>query len=284
MIAADGRTVWIRDIVSVVVEAGRPTRLHGVMVDISRQKQVELERDRLLREAQEALRQRDEFLAVAAHELRTPINVLWLQMQSLNRSLERGELVVSNGQRQKFERASAQAERLAQLVATVLDVSRLMDKELELSRGEFDLREAVYEVVSALDGAITTAKATLEVRADRPVIGCWDRLRIEQLVMNLLTNAMKYGNGNPVEVIVSEEGGTALLEVRDHGIGIANDALARIFLPFERAVSMRSYGGLGLGLYIAERIAAAHGGSIEVKSELGVGSTFLVKLPVRAPE
>ena len=124
----------------------------------------------------------------------------------------------------------------------------------------------------------------MTLRADSPPCGRWDRLRLEQVFGNLLSNAIKYGGGHPIEVAVSRNGNghTAKLEVTDHGIGISAEDQARLFNRFERAVSIESFGGLGLGLYITRQIVTAHGGTIRVESQPGAGATFVVELPLEA--
>jgi signal transduction histidine kinase len=112
-----------------------------------------------------------------------------------------------------------------------------------------------------------------------PVVGHWDKLRVEQVITNLLTNAIKYGRGRPMELVCDGTPTHGVVRVRDHGIGIDPDQITRIFGRFERAVSARSYGGLGLGLYIARQIVDAHGGRIEVESWPGEGSLFTIELP-----
>ena len=114
--------------------------------------------------------------------------------------------------------------------------------------------------------------------------GKWDRLRLDQIVTNLLSNAMKYGSGEPIEVAMTGTPEAVRLEVRDHGIGIAPEHQSRIFDRFERAVSGRHYGGLGLGLWIVRQILDALGGSIRVRSAPGEGSTFTVELPRAQPQ
>jgi signal transduction histidine kinase len=121
----------------------------------------------------------------------------------------------------------------------------------------------------------------LQLEASQPVLGRWDPLRLDQVVTNLLSNAMKYGEGKPIEIAVWREAESALVRVRDHGIGIPLDQIDRIFGRFERAVSERAYGGLGLGLYIVRRFVEAHGGRVRVESREGEGSTFTVELPLR---
>ena len=119
----------------------------------------------------------------------------------------------------------------------------------------------------------------MTVRGDTPVVGRWDRARLEQVLTNLLGNALKYGAGAPIEIEVAATEGAARYRIRDGGIGTAPEEVPHLFQPFGRAVSPRHYGGLGLGLFIARQIVEMHGGTIGVTSEPGAGSTFTVELP-----
>jgi signal transduction histidine kinase len=167
------------------------------------------------------------------------------------------------------------------LVNELLDVSRLTGGRLSLPAEEVELLGPVSETVERYDQLAKSAGCVVSLHADAEVVGCWDRLRLEQLVTNLLNNAIKYGPGRPVEVAVERKGAEALLTVTDHGIGIRPEDIGRIFGRFERAVSSRNYGGLGLGLFISRQIAEAHGGHIEVASEPGKRSRFTPKLPLQ---
>jgi signal transduction histidine kinase len=168
------------------------------------------------------------------------------------------------------------------LVEELLDVSRLASGRLRVEPTEFDLSDLVREVASRLKPFLDAAGCALSVEARAPAVGSWDRLRVEQVIANLVSNALKYGPGSPVEMSVTCEAECACLRVRDHGIGIAPQDQHRIFQRFERAVPMSHYSGFGLGLWIAREIVAAHGGSIDVDSEIGHGSIFTVRLPFRA--
>jgi signal transduction histidine kinase len=181
----------------------------------------------------------------------------------------------------RLDTASNQTRRLGKLVSQLLDVSRISSGRLEMHVEEVDLVGLVAETVDRHKHLADGAGSVVTMLADGEVVGRWDRLRLEQLFTNLLNNAIKYAPGKPIEVAVERKGGEAHLRVTDHGMGIEPEHVERIFGRFERAVSSRNYGGLGLGLYISQQIAQAHGGRIEVASEAGKGSTFTVKLPLQ---
>jgi len=230
-----------------------------------------------------ALRARDEFLSVASHELRTPLATLQLEIQMLLKPSRRLPQAVLSPEQitAKLEMASRQVERLTRLIAELMDVSRITAGRLELELEEIDLSALVRDVVGRLDEEATRTHSHVEIRASLPVIGMWDRTRVEQIVTNLLTNAFKFGGGKPIEITVEESGPIGRVVVVDHGIGIAPEDVERIFQRYEQAVSSRTFGGLGLGLYIARQIIESHGGTIRVESQPGTGSTFTVDLPKR---
>lgn len=265
------------------VDGGAPP--YGVadltmLSDLAHRVAFALDNARLFREAQEAVRAREDFLSIASHELRTPLTPLQLFFQRVRG--ERGADLLASPQRLEpiLERSERQVQRLTALVDTLLDVSRLSSGRLQLEVAECDLAELARDVAGRFSEEAARTGCTIGVLAPEPVIGCWDRFRLEQVVTNLLSNALKYGGGKPVDVSVSCRADRALLVVRDQGIGIDPDKLPRIFERFERAVSVRSYGGLGLGLYITRQLVDAHGGVIDVESASGVGSTFTVELPL----
>ncbi|MFP2925382.1 ATP-binding protein [Pyxidicoccus sp. 3LG] len=238
--------------------------------------QAEIEhRKRVEKELLEALKLRDDFLSIAGHELKTPLAVLQLQVHSLQGLAEaRGDAVL----KEKLARARRQTERLTVLTDELLDVARLSAGRLTLQREACDLSALVLDVVDRSAEAVARAECRLELLLAEDVKGQWDRTRLEQVVTNLLSNALKYGAGRPVEVRVSGERGRARLTVRDSGIGIPLKDQARIFDRFERAVPAGNYGGLGLGLWISRQVVEAHGGIIRVESEPGKGATFIVEL------
>jgi signal transduction histidine kinase len=169
--------------------------------------------------------------------------------------------------------------RLTRFVDELLDVTRLRVGGLHFDFTRVDLAEVVRETVSRLATEITRSRSALSVATTGEAMGIWDRLRLEQVVTNLLTNAIKFGLGRPIEVSVTHAGGIARLVVHDSGIGIPLDRQESIFEPFERAVSRRHYGGLGLGLYIVRRIVEGLRGTVTVQSKPDAGASFVVELP-----
>jgi signal transduction histidine kinase len=165
-------------------------------------------------------------------------------------------------------------------VNSLLDTARASGPGLMLDLCPLDLAQTAAEVAEQFGPELGRAGCSLQVRAPAPVVGRWDAIRMSQVISNLLSNACKYGAGKSIELAVERVDDRARLTVTDHGIGICAADSARIFEPFQRAVSLRSYEGLGLGLYITRRVVAAHGGTIKVKSELGEGSSFVVELPL----
>jgi PAS domain S-box-containing protein len=252
------------------------------ILDRSDRKEAEraLERMRQEREAglQESIRARDDFLAVAGHELKTPLAALLMQLQSLQRST-RAHLPPKAGER--LDKVVGAGSRLRRLVDELLDVSRITAGGLRLEPERVDLAEVLGEIVARTTEAGAGLVGPVVVRGDPHVVGQWDRERIEQAIENLVENAMKYGQGKPVEIDLRTDCDEVVLQVTDHGVGIDEDHQKRIFERFERAVSSRDFGGLGLGLWIARRVVEASGGRITVRSAPGQGATFTVRLPVR---
>jgi signal transduction histidine kinase len=240
----------------------------------------------LLREQQIALNKRDEFLSVASHELKTPITSIKLNVQMRKRFLKRGDQSVYSPEKVNALIATTenQVERLSRLVDDMLDVSRIENGKLSLNLEPVEFSSLVETVYENFAPQFETAGASVTLEAKEPVKGSWDRYRLEQVVANLFTNAIKYGAGKPVHVGVKAEADHAILYVRDSGIGIAPEDQKRVFKRFERAKSATSIAGLGLGLYITREIVEMHGGRIRVQSVLGEGSTFVVELPTVSSE
>jgi len=249
--------------------------LVSILRDTTARKRADEERERLLETTRRALALRDEFLIVASHELRTPVTGIGLQLHQLRRMLERDaahDLMLSS-----VDATTRELERLASLIGRLLD-AQVRGGNLTLATEELDLGQLARTVADRL--RIQADDAGCELTVDVPEIrGRWDRLRLEQVLTNLLVNAFKYGAGAPVTICGAATAGEATLEIRDRGIGIAEADAARIFEKFERAVPVASHGGLGLGLYIARQIVEAHGGHIEAVPRSESGATLRVTLP-----
>jgi signal transduction histidine kinase len=236
-----------------------------------------VENARLYRAARDAVVARDDFLAIAAHELRTPLTTLQLHLQSLSGSHEVTAPIVG-----KLDRAILQTRRLAKLIDNLLEVSRITAGRLKLQRDAVDLAAITSDVAERLRSMASSAGCTLIVDAREPVTGMWDALRIEQIVTNLVQNAIRYAPGHPIEISVGGNDERARLIVRDHGPGIPADARRRVFERFEKA-GIAAQTGLGLGLFITRQIVEAHGGVIRVADEDATGATLIVELPRGGP-
>lgn len=234
-------------------------------------------------ELQRAVRMRDEFMSLVSHELRTPLNALFLENQARKLHLER-DGGAGLDPRATVESDQRQIESMVRLIDDMLDVARLRHGRLPLRTRPADLAALAHRVAQAHAHTAAEAGATVRVDAPQPVPGEWDTFRIEQVVANLLGNALRYGAGGPVTLTVRPaEDGQAELVVRDQGPGIAPQDQERIFGQFERAVDAGGAPGLGLGLYIAREILASHGGTVCVESAPGRGAAFTVRLPTTAP-
>jgi signal transduction histidine kinase len=252
---------------------GHPPTVVIAAVDVTRLREVEAE-------LQRQLDMRDDFLSTAAHELRTPLTPLLLHVQNLLEGLSGPVPITPQLLAEKLGITERQVVRIGHLVEGLLDVTRLRAGRLQLDlRPGVDLAEVTEEVIERLASQAQRAGSVIERRLE-PVRGRWDRLRLEGVVENLLSNALKYGAGQPVSVEVRAAGDQATLRVVDRGIGIDPSAHERIFERFERAVSARHYGGLGVGLWIVRNVVTAMRGTVAVHSQPGHGATFEVALPL----
>jgi PAS domain S-box-containing protein len=271
----DGTRFWASVVISPL--RGPKCEIVGyakVTRDLSERKSLEDERVRTIH-AQEGIRLRDEFLSIVSHELKTPLAGLLLQVEALatRKNLEAGV-------HDKLCRARESGERLDGLIETLLDVSRIATGRFVLALERVDLAALLLETLESFQLAAHKAGCELRVEAPVTVVGNWDRVRIGQVFANLLSNALKYGAGRPVHVQLELDGSDAVLTVRDHGPGIDPTMQSRIFERFERAVSTRHYGGLGIGLYVVREIVTAHGGTAVAENSPNGGARFKIRLPM----
>ncbi|KFC65996.1 hybrid sensor histidine kinase/response regulator [Massilia sp. LC238] len=252
-------------------------------IERSRQEQETLLRElnQTQEELQRSLRMRDEFMSLVAHELRTPLNTLFLEAQMRSLQLKRGTLATIKPDQFEamIKRDERQIKAMIRLIDDMLDVSRMRSGQLSIRPGQVQLMDLLERVVSDLSLQAAATGCKLSLQPHPPVEGCWDEFRIEQVVVNLLTNALRYGGGQPVEVSVQYAADTVRIDVRDEGKGIAQSDLERIFEPYERGARNGEPKGLGLGLYISRQLAISHGGELRVSSKPGEGSTFSLILP-----
>ena len=263
-------------VVGYLSVAGPPGRLYTdrdleLFEELGRRSAVALENARLLKRTQDDVRAREEFLAVASHEIRGPIATIRLAVDGLRTGLATSTKLVDIIDREEH--------RLAALVDELLDLGRVQSGQLQLDLKPVDLAAVVREVAARMKPDLARSHTQLHVFGARTLIGQWDQMRLDQVVMNLLSNANKFGRGKPIELELSGTDERAVLRISDHGIGIPSDRLTAVFEPFERAVPGRHYGGLGLGLYIVRSIISNLGGTIDVHSKVGEGTTFVIELP-----
>lgn len=236
------------------------------------------------RELERAVRMRDDFMSMVSHELRTPLNTLFLETQVRKLHLSKGNLSHFEAAKlpEMIERDQRQIKNMVRLIDDMLDVTRLRSGSLSIQPAPFDLSALSRRVVESLAQQSEAAGSPITLVAPLPVEGVWDEFRIEQVLTNLLTNAMRYGGGKPIVVEVSSSDGQATITVRDEGMGIAPADQERVFEQFERTDDSRKKApGLGLGLYITRQIVRSHGGEVQVESTPGEGAVFCVSLPLQ---
>jgi signal transduction histidine kinase len=234
-------------------------------------------------ELERALQGHEEFLSTVGHELRNPLSPLCMQVEYLRDTarVAQGGLVDTGWLVPQLDRFSRRLRKFIDLLNRIMDVSRLSAGRVVLELEPVDLADVTRDVCAAWERELALAKCELTLDIADAVVGTWDRVRVEQVVSNLLSNAIRYGAGKPIHVSVRATSSHAYLAVRDHGVGIAAQDRERIFRRFERVSSQRQAGGFGIGLWIVQQSCVAMEGSIEVQSELGKGSEFAVKLPYR---
>jgi PAS domain S-box-containing protein len=271
----------------ITAESGRRYDRQDLILasEIAARASLAVENARAYTEARTAVETRDNFLAIASHELRTPLSALTVLTSSLVRLAEQDRLIQlgSNGLKDRMLRAQRQARQLGRLVDQLLDVSRLSSRDLRLEREEIDLAEVARDVLARYEDAAAEAGTRMTLKSAGATVGLWDRSRLDQVLTNLVGNALKYGAGAPIHVSVSAgASGYVRLDVRDEGPGIPAEHQERIFGQFERATTSEEVPGMGLGLWLVRRIVIAHGGTVTLDSRPGEGAAFSVVLPRRS--
>lgn len=276
IIKPTGEIRWITSLgVAELDENRKPVSLSGISFDITSIKSTE-------KKLKEALQFRDDFLSVASHELKTPLTSLKLQIQTSLRKFSREDIEISKADMEKIlQKNNHQIDRLVRLVDDMLDLSRIQSGRLSFSFRMTNLADILKDCFQLFEEQFRQNQniLTLNLKTNE-AMGMFDRERMEQVLINLLTNAFKYGRNNPVAIELSLLKGKAIIAVIDQGTGISPENFEKVFRKFERAVTPSEVSGLGIGLYISREIVEAHGGKIWIESQLSEGSTFFVELPI----
>lgn len=264
-------------------EKGKILHWFGTNTDITDLKNAQEEREKLTTDLRKAVTARDEFLSIASHELKTPLTSLRLNAQMMKRVVDKIETVDAEKFEKFVEQVDKQTLRLNRLVEDMLDISRIQSGKLTVRKSRINLNELLGEMKTRFDEEFCSKTGQeLTVHIQEEIFGDWDRFRLEQVVSNLLTNALRYGEHRPVSISAYVKDQDVIISVMDQGIGISKENMEIIFNRFERAgISPNEISGLGLGLFITRQIVTAHQGEIWVESEVGKGSTFYVRLPLQ---
>ncbi len=235
------------------------------------------EQERLIEELRAAIAARDEFIAIAAHELRNPMTPIVGQVQLLLSRARREQ--ASPALLQGLEMLEVAVDHYVRRATTLLEITRLNAEHVRIEPSTFDLSELVGSCVRKYEQLATRAGSTLHCDLPGAVEGTWDHLATEQILDNLVSNAIRYGDGQPVRIELESTPTWIELRVIDRGVGVAPEDRERIFERFERGVAAPRSGGFGIGLWLSSKLAQAQGGTLSLQSELGKGSTFSVRLP-----
>lgn len=230
-----------------------------------------------MEELRAAIAARDEFIAIAAHELRNPMTPIVGQVQLLLSRARREQ--ASPALLQGLEILEVAVDHYVKRATTLLEITRLNAEQVRLQPSTFDLCELIRDCVRKYEQLAARAGSTLHCDLNAPVVGTWDRLATEQVLDNLVSNAIRYGDGKPVSIEVESDPAWVVVRVIDRGIGVAPEDRERIFRRFERASGMSRSGGFGIGLWLSSKLVQAQAGILELESAPDVGSTFIVRLP-----
>lgn len=243
-----------------------------------------VDKARLYSEAQRALQTRDEFLSIASHELKTPLTSILLNLQGILKKVAKteGQSKELSDIKKMVEICKNQSERMTRLINDLLNVSVTSTGRFTIEREKMDLVEVVNDAISHFKAQLKKSGTSIIFSPQEPVIGKWDKVRIEQVVTNLISNAIKYGQKKPITIKLSKNEKDAVLTVMDQGIGIDNPYKDIIFQRFKRGDYPKDVNGLGVGLYISKQIIEAHKGELTLESQVSKGSSFTVTLPLKS--
>lgn len=278
---AHGSTIGILHLHYHSLQRRSDPRLEAMGAELGHRISMAHENARHFLAAKEAIEIRNDFLSIASHELNTPITSLKLQLQMVLKGLELardGKLPMERFQT-SVRSSVRQVDRLIQLIQVLLDVSRIQSGKFTFLFRDVAVDDLIRDVVERHQEMLTSSECHVEIGDLPSVKATWDKTRIEQVITNLMMNAIKYAPGK-IELKAEVHGGEVRIEMRDHGPGIEADKLSTIFNRFERAATSDKVGGLGLGLFIVKEIVEGHQGRIDVSTELGKGSSFVVTLPL----
>jgi signal transduction histidine kinase len=286
-LVAGGRPIGVLNLVWAESNRRYSPEDLDMMRELGRRAGLAVENARLYNEARAAVRLRDEFLSIASHELKTPLTSLRLKVDGILRITAKAEKGPADLAKlaSRVQGVDKQLGRLTELVDALLDVSRAAAGQLQLRLEDVDLDAVVRAVAERFKDDLASARCSLSLivtdvaETKPPIFGRWDRLRLDEVITNFLSNAMKYGAGKPIQIRLSATKAAATIEVEDQGIGISADDQQRLFARFARVVSPDHYGGFGLGLWIVKLLVEAMGGKVAVRSTVGQGSVFSAELP-----
>jgi PAS domain S-box-containing protein len=281
--------IWIKNEAINLLKQKGVNSIVASIQDISFQKNIDKEKSKILEDeknarelAEKAVKDRDEFMSIASHELKTPLTTILLQLQSTLRKISSQTLADFSGGDllNSLQIAEKQSKNLAVLIKDLLNVSLASTGRISLTKEKVDLSKIVESLLEKYSEEIKISGSAIDIDTESDIFGNWDPVRIEQAMTNLLTNALKYGKGNKISISTNKNKGWAIFKIKDRGHGIRPGLSEDIFKPFERANSIGNIKGLGVGLFIARQIVRAHNGDITVESEESKGSTFTLKLPI----
>lgn len=286
-LVSGGRPIGVLNLVWAESERRYGPEDLEMMRELGRRAGLAVENARLYNEARAAVKLRDEFLSIASHELKTPLTSLRLKVDGILRvtaKADKGAMDLAK-LATRVQGVDKQLARLTELVDALLDVSRAAAGQLQLRLEDVDLSAVAQAAAERFKDDLASAGCSLSVvvtgphGTKSPIPGRWDRLRLDEVITNFLSNAIKYGAGKPIQIRVTASPTTATIEVEDQGIGISPEDQRRLFERFARVVSPDHYGGFGLGLWIVKLLVEAMGGKVAVRSAVGSGSVFSAELP-----